>query len=70
MNGGFDLETARAAIERDEADMVSFGSPFIANPDLPERFRAGAPLATPDKATFYSGEEKGYIDYGSFPSPA
>ena len=70
VNGGFDLETARAAIERDEADMVSFGSPFIANPDLPERFRTGAPLATPDKATFYSGEEKGYIDYGSFPSPA
>jgi N-ethylmaleimide reductase len=63
VNGGFDLATARSAIERGEADMVSFGSPFIANPDLPERFRTGAPLATADRATFYSGEEKGYIDY-------
>ena len=52
-----------AAIARGEADLVAFGVPFIANPDLPLRYRKGAALNTPDAATFYAGEEKGYIDY-------
>ena len=40
-----------------------FGSAFLANPDLPERFRVGAALNAPDKATFYAPGEKGYTDY-------
>ena len=45
------------------ADLVAFGKPFIANPDLVRRLREGAPLNVPDKATFYGGGAKGYIDY-------
>jgi N-ethylmaleimide reductase len=63
VNGGFDLTAANAAIRSDEADLVAFGVPFLANPDLPERFRRGAALNPPDQATFYSGDAKGYIDY-------
>ena len=47
------------------ADLICFGRPFIANPDLVARLRSGAPLATPDPATFYAGEGKGYTDYPS-----
>ena len=63
MNGGYSLESANAAITRGEADLVAFGVPFLANPDLPVRFRRGADLNSPDPATFYAGEEKGYVDY-------
>jgi N-ethylmaleimide reductase len=63
VNGGFDLAAANAAIARGEADLVAFGAPFLANPDLPERFKLGAPLNAPDQSTFYAGEQKGYIDY-------
>jgi N-ethylmaleimide reductase len=44
---------------------VGFGRLFLANPDLPERFKAGAPLNEPDPATFYGGDERGYTDYPS-----
>jgi N-ethylmaleimide reductase len=50
-------------IARGEADLVAFGVPFLANPDLPARYRRNAALNSPDQATFYAGEEKGYIDY-------
>ena len=50
-------------IARGEADLVAFGVPFLANPDLPARYRRNAALNPPDQATFYAGEEKGYIDY-------
>ena len=63
VNGGYDAATADAAIARGEADLVAFGVPFIANPDLPLRYRKHAALNTPDAATFYAGEDKGYIDY-------
>jgi N-ethylmaleimide reductase len=62
-NGGYDGETGNAAIGTGQADLVSFGASFLANPDLPERLRAGAPLNTPDRATFYGGDERGYTDY-------
>lgn len=62
-NHGYDRESANEAIKSRAADLVAFGVPFIANPDLVARFRAGAPLNTPDQATFYSGDEKGYTDY-------
>jgi N-ethylmaleimide reductase len=67
VNGGFDLASANAAIARGEADLVAFGVPFLANPDLPERFRAGAALNAADQATFYTGEAKGYVDYPRLP---
>jgi len=63
VNGGFDLAAANDAILAGETDLVAFGVPFLANPDLPERFRRAAPLNRPDQATFYAGEEKGYVDY-------
>jgi len=63
LNGGFDLATADAAIAESQADLISFGQLFLANPDLPERFAEGAPLNAPDFATFYTGGEKGYVDY-------
>lgn len=62
-NGGYDAKSAEAAIENGETNLVSFGSKFLANPDLVERFRVGAPLNEPDSSTFYQGEEKGYTDY-------
>jgi N-ethylmaleimide reductase len=67
VNGGYDATTAEAAIARGETDLVAFGVPFIANPDLPLRYRKGATLNTPDAATFYAGEDKGYIDYPALP---
>jgi N-ethylmaleimide reductase len=67
VNGGYDARSANAAITRGEADLVAFGVPFLANPDLPARYRNGASLNAPDQATFYAGEEKGYIDYPALP---
>ena len=63
LNGGYDAVTGNAAIEDGPADLVSFGVTFLANPDLPDRFRRGAPLNPADMATYYAGEEKGYTDY-------
>ncbi len=54
---------AEQVIEAGEADAVAFGQLFIANPDLPARFRSGAPLNTPDAATFYAPGAHGYTDY-------
>ncbi len=62
-NGGYDARTGAAAVQSGDADLVAFGVSFLANPDLPQRFRVGAPLNPPDFATFYAGEEKGYTDY-------
>lgn len=66
VNGGFAAETAEAAIRSGETDLVAFGASFLANPDLPERFRKRAPLNQPDTTTFYQGEAKGYTDYPAF----
>jgi N-ethylmaleimide reductase len=63
VNGGYDAQSGNAVIARGEADLVAFGVPFLANPDLPARYRQGAPLNAPDQATFYAGEENGYVDY-------
>ena len=65
-NGGYDARSGNAAIAQGEVDLVAFGVPFLANPDLPLRYFKRAPLNTPDPATFYAGEEKGYIDYPAF----
>jgi N-ethylmaleimide reductase len=61
--GGFTGETAEAAIAEGHADAVAFGRIFISNPDLPRRLRHGFALTPYNRATFYSGEEKGYTDY-------
>jgi N-ethylmaleimide reductase len=50
-------------LAEDLADAVAFGRLFIANPDLPERFRLNAPLNSLDEATLYGGAEQGYTDY-------
>lgn len=63
VGGGLDQAMAETAIAAGRADATVFGSAFLANPDLPERFRVGAALNAPDKATFYAPGEKGYTDY-------
>ena len=54
---------ANAALALGFADMIAFGVPFLANPDLPARYAKSAPLNEPDPATFYGGAEQGYTDY-------
>ena len=62
-NNGYTREMAIEALAAGAADLVAFGRPFIANPDLVERLRRGAELATGDRATFYGGGAHGYTDY-------
>lgn len=62
-NGGFTSESGAELLAQGGADAIVFGTKFLANPDLPERFRRGAPLNDPDRATFYSPGERGYTDY-------
>jgi N-ethylmaleimide reductase len=68
VNNGYDKALAEQAIA-DGADLVAFGKPYIANPDLVERLRSGAPLNTPDNATFYGGGAEGYTDYPPLATP-
>ncbi|OZI71264.1 alkene reductase [Bordetella genomosp. 12] len=67
LNNGYDGALAAAAVEDGRADLIAFGRPFIANPDLVARLRNHAPLNTPDQKTFYGGGEHGYIDYPALP---
>ncbi len=62
VNNGYDTALAGQALAHG-ADLVAFGRSYIANPDLVERLRAGAPLNKPDRATFYGGGAAGYTDY-------
>ncbi|MDQ6972095.1 MAG: alkene reductase [Mariprofundaceae bacterium] len=62
-NGGYDKARGNAAIENSSADIVAYGIPYLANPDLPERLRQDAPLNEADQATFYGGDAHGYTDY-------
>jgi N-ethylmaleimide reductase len=62
-NLSYDKARGNAAIASGHADAIAYGVPFLANPDLVERFRQDAPLNTPDQASFYGGSEKGYTDY-------
>lgn len=61
--GGFTPASAADAVTRGAADAVAFGRAFIANPDLPDRIRRGAGLNPHDRATFYGGDARGYVDY-------
>ncbi|SEI45987.1 N-ethylmaleimide reductase [Azotobacter beijerinckii] len=69
IGGGLDQHSAESLLADGRADAAVFGSAFLANPDLPERFRQGAALNVPDKATFYTPGAEGYIDYPAM-SPA
>ena len=64
-NAGFTLESGAALLAKGGADAIAFGTKFLANPDLPERFRRGVQLNEPDKSTFYTPGERGYTDYPS-----
>ena len=63
LNGGYDRDSADAAIRTGRGDLVAFGTPYIANPDLVERFAEGVPLAEGDRGTYYAGGANGYAGY-------
>lgn len=63
VNGGYDKVSAQQSIDQQLGDAVAFGVPFIANPDLVERYRVGAELAEADSSTFYTQGAEGYVDY-------
>ena len=62
-NGGFTFESGTALLAPGGADAIVFGTKFLANPDLPERLRRGAPFNDPNRSTFYTPGERGYTDY-------
>lgn len=63
VNGGFTKETGHEAVDSKKAELVSFGVPYLANPDLEKRFEKDADLNTANQETFYGGNEVGYTDY-------
>lgn len=62
-NNGYDFSSATQALEKENADLIAFGVPFLANPDLVRRFKEGFPLNEAVQDFFYTGGEKGYTDY-------
>jgi N-ethylmaleimide reductase len=69
-NNGYDLGRAMSAVSAGSADLISFGAPFLANPDLVRRYRENLPLNVPDPSTFYTGGETGYNDYPAYTGAA
>jgi N-ethylmaleimide reductase len=63
LSGGYDANRAEADLTADKGELVAFGRPFIANPDLVQRLATGAPLQAPDASRFYTPGEEGYSDY-------
>jgi N-ethylmaleimide reductase len=63
LNNGYDLAMAQQALSDGRADLIAFGRPFIANPDLTARWRTGLPLAEADPSVFYGGGDRGYTDF-------
>ena len=70
VNNGYNAEMAEQALADGPAELVSFGRPFIANPDLGARMERGGPFNEIDRATLYGGGEKGYLDYPALPAEA
>jgi N-ethylmaleimide reductase len=66
LSGGYDKERAETDLSSGAADLIAFGRPFIANPDLVARLQNDQPLAVPDSATFYSPGAAGYTDYPTY----
>jgi len=62
-NAGYNKASAEVELQKEIADLISFGTLFLANPDLPARFEKDALLNEPDRATMFGGGEQGYIDY-------
>ncbi len=62
-NGNYNKETGEAELQKGNADIISYGTLFLANPDLPKRFELDAAFNTPDRAAMFGGGEKGYTDY-------
>ena len=62
-NNGYDQNSAQESISNGNSDLVAFGVPFLANPDLVHRYKNGLPLNEADQVTFYGGDELGYTDY-------
>lgn len=62
-NCGYTRETGEVELQKGIAKLISFGTLFLANPDLPKRFEKNSELNQPDRATMYGGQDKGYIDY-------
>src|SRR3990172_8574314 len=63
LSGGYDAARAESDLASGKADLVAVGRLFLANPDLPVRWKTNAPLNVPDYNTFYTPGEKGYTDY-------
>lgn len=63
LSGGYDAVRAESDLAAGKCDLVAFGKPFLANPDLVTRWKTGAPLNMPDMSTFYTPGAKGYTDY-------
>lgn len=63
LSGGFDQASAEQALIENRGDLIAFGRPFLANPDLVARMEKGSPLNAPDPTTFYVPGAKGYTDY-------
>ncbi|MBV8201605.1 MAG: alkene reductase, partial [Acidobacteria bacterium] len=70
INGGLDRDSAEAALRNGDGDAAAFAVMFLANPDLPERFAAGASFNLLDRATMYGGGAKGYVDYPALDAAA
>lgn len=68
LSGGYDGAKAEADLSSGQGELVAFGRPYIANPDLVERLKNGQPMAQPDPNTFYTPGEKGYTDYPALPA--
>jgi N-ethylmaleimide reductase len=62
-NGGYDKDAANRALSENLADLISFGKPYVSNPDLVQRFKHNAPIAPWDQSTFYGIGAGGYTDY-------
>ncbi len=66
LNRGYTLESGNSAVQSGFASAVSFGTPFISNPDFVERLRNSIPMAVADRKKFYDGHDDGYIDYPTY----
>jgi len=63
LSGGYDAARAEADLAAGKCDLIAVGRPFLANPDLVERWKTGAAVTVPDMETFYTPGPKGYTDY-------
>ena len=66
VNSAYDGPRGAAVLEKGEADLVSYATLFLANPDLPKRLLGNGPLNEPARKTFYGGAAKGYTDYDTW----